>query len=235
MSIIYISGGLLGDFIHQLSIVNELYINTNKKGIVYIANIGDTFKNGLEKTYSDLYDIVISQEYIEDFKIYNNEKYDLNLSLWRYYKTKDNIYNIFKIMYGVEWGKHKWLCNFPILSEWKNKTVINTVKYRFPDKSFFEPLKNVDLTNFVYVSIFKAEYDNFVTNTGMLIDYYSPKSLMELCVILNSCEKCIGSLSAPLSISTALHTSSVYGIDNSCPYIYFLKDINDVPSISYHI
>jgi hypothetical protein len=95
MSIIYISGGLLGDFIHQLSIINEVYIKTKKKGVLYIANIGDTFRNGLDKTYNDLYEIVILQEYIEDFKIYNNEKYDIDLSIWRSYPARDNIYNIF--------------------------------------------------------------------------------------------------------------------------------------------
>ena len=46
MSVIYISGGLLGDFFHQLSIINENYIKTNKKGILYIADIGDTFRSG---------------------------------------------------------------------------------------------------------------------------------------------------------------------------------------------
>ena len=90
MSIKYISGGLLGDFIHQLSIVNELYIKTNRKGIIYIANIGDNFRNGLEKTYSDLYDIVMLQEYIEGFKIYNGESYDYNLSEWRTYQLRRN-------------------------------------------------------------------------------------------------------------------------------------------------
>lgn len=235
MSIIYISGGLLGDFIHQLSIINEMYIKTKKKGVVYIANIGDTFRNGLEKTYNDLYEIVILQEYIEAFKIYNNENYDINLSNWRYYKTKDNIYNIIKNIYDVEWGKNKWLNHIPKLKEWENKTIINTVQYRFPNNSFFEPLRNVDLTNFVYVSIFKNEYDYFVNKTNIQISYYSPKSLMELCIILNSCESVMGSLSAPLSIATSLHKKCIYGIDDTCEYIYFFKDILNVDCIKYNI
>ena len=235
MSIIYISGGLLGDFFHQLSIINEIYIKTNKKGVLYISNIGDTFRNGLEKTYNDLYKIIILQEYIEDFKIYNNQKYDINLSIWRnYLNSRHNLYNVIKNVYNIEWGKHKWLYNIPKIKEWENKTIINTVQYRFPDKSFFEPLINLDLTNFVYVSIFKSEYEYFVNKTNIKINYYSPKSLMELCIILNSCEKVCGSLSAPLSIATSLHKQCVYGIDNSQDFLYLFKNLDNVSCISYN-
>ena len=233
MSIIYISGGLLGDFFHQLSIINENYIKTNKKGILYIANIGDTFRDSLEKTYDDLREIVFLQEYIEDFKIYNNEKYDINLSLWRNSHSNNiRICNLFKDIYNVEWGKHKWLNNIPILKEWENKTIINTVHYRFPNQSFFEQIKSVDLTNFIYVSIFKNEYEDFVNKTNIQINYYSPKSLMELCIILNSCEKFIGALSAALSISTSLHKNCVYGMGN---YDDFFRDIDiNIPCVKYN-
>lgn len=237
MSIVYISGGLLGDFFHQLSIINEIYIKTNKKGVLYISNIGDTFRGGLEKTYNDLYEIIILQDYIEDFKIYNNEKYDINLSIWRnHFNSRDkNLYNIIKNVYNIDWGKHKWLYNIPKIKEWENKTIINTTQYRFPDESFFEPLKNLDLSNFVYVSIFKSEYEYFVNKTNMKINYYSPKSLMELCIILNSCEQVCGSLSAPLSIATSLHKQCVYGIDDSIHGIYFFKNLNNnVSCISYN-
>ena len=36
----YIAGGLFGDFFHQLSVIKEKYMQTGKKGILYIANIG---------------------------------------------------------------------------------------------------------------------------------------------------------------------------------------------------
>ena len=232
MSVIYISGGLLGDFFHQLSIINENYIKTNKKGILYIADIGDTFRSGLKKTYDDLCEIVFLQEYIADFKIYNGEKYDINLSFWRHsYSNNTRICHLFKNIYDVEWGKHKWINNIPILKEWENKTIINTTHYRFPNEPFFEKLKDLDLTNFVYVSNLKNEYDYFVNKTNIQINYYSPKSLMELCIIINSCEKFIGALSAPLSISTALHKNCVYGMED-CNY--FFRDI-DIPCIKYNL
>ena len=44
---------------------------------------------------------------------------------------------------------------------------------------------------------------------------------MELCIILNSCKKVIGSLSACLSIATALHTECVYGLNKNIDMFYF--------------
>lgn len=145
-----------------------------------------------------------------------------------------------KNIYDVEWGKHKWINNIPILKEWENKTIINTTHYRFPNESFFEQLKNFDLTNFIYVSIFQYEYEYFINKTNIQINYYSPKSLMELCIILNSCEKFIGSLSAPLSISTSMHKNCVYGMDNDNNNIFFenidfFRDIDmNIPCVKYN-
>ena len=235
MSIKYISGGLLGDFIHQLSIINEIYIQTNKKGILYIANIGDQFRNGLEKTYNDLYEIVSIQEYIQEFKIYNGESYDYNLSEWRNYNgNHSNLIYVFKVLYNIEWGKHKWLSNIPKKPEWENKIIINTVHYRFPDIEFFDSLKNIDLSNYIFVSCFKNEYHEFINKTNILIDYYSPSSLFELCIILNSCKQVIGSLSAVLSISTALYTDCGYGLNKYIDMFYFYN-LDSIPCIKYKI
>jgi len=156
------------------------------------------------------------------------------LSNWRNHFSKNvRICDVIKNIYNVEWGSHKWINNIPILKEWENKIIINTNEYRFPNKSFFEPLKGLDLTNYIFVSIFKNEYDYFINNTGIVISYYCPKSLMELCIIINSCEKFIGSLSAPLSIATSLHKNCVYGI-GMYDWLDFFKDIDkNISCVNY--
>jgi hypothetical protein len=66
--IVYISGGLFGDFIHQLSIVCEKYNDTGRKGILLITDkVGDTESFNVQRTYRDMYDILMKQEYIQDF------------------------------------------------------------------------------------------------------------------------------------------------------------------------
>ena len=93
--IVYISGGLLGDFVHQLSTINENFLRSGRKGILYMANIGDAFRFGLSRTYEDMVPIVSKQIYIKTYAIYNNERYDVNLSDWRHSK----------LLYKTSWDK----------------------------------------------------------------------------------------------------------------------------------
>jgi len=136
-TITYLAGGLLGDFINTLSVIQENYIKTGKKGVLYISNQGDSFRMGVEQAFKDTYEIITQQEYISNYFIYNNEPYDINLSYWRYYPEAQwkNWYLKYKATYKVEWGTHIWLsidkCNFnwekytehySDLSIFKNKT-----------------------------------------------------------------------------------------------------------------
>jgi hypothetical protein len=118
----YIAGGLFGDFIHQLSVIKEKYVLTNKKGILYISNNGEAFRLGLEDTYHKTYNLIISQDYIKEYKIYNGEPYDINLCSWRYnrFLYHDNWYRIFSDEYSIEWGKHQWL-TVPKDNKWTTK------------------------------------------------------------------------------------------------------------------
>lgn len=210
----YISGGLLGDFIHQLSVINETFLKTGKKGILYIADNcgGENFRFGAEKAYADTYDIISSQNYIHSYNIYNNETYDINLSNWRrshlLYHT--NWHEIFKNTYNVEWGAHQWL-NLPKDSKWNDKVIINA--------SLSRPIVNIDFQkvyskykdSLLFVGFDMNEYIGFKNRTNINIECYSPSSLYELCIIINSCKLFIGGLSAPLAFSYALNGKYVLG------------------------
>ena len=129
----YLSGGLLGDFIYQLSIILENYINTGKKGILYISNKGEPFRFGLENTYNDTYKIIKNLNYISNYLIYNNEIIDIDLTKWRNNKDVDykNWHIKFSKTFNINWGKHPWLTS-PTNKEWQNKVIINTTDYRWP-------------------------------------------------------------------------------------------------------
>ena len=85
-TVIYLSGGQLGDFIHQLSVICEVYYKYKRKGILLITNhIGNAvFHFSLEDTYNTTKQLIESQEYIQEYRIYNGEQYDIDLSRWRY-------------------------------------------------------------------------------------------------------------------------------------------------------
>jgi hypothetical protein len=225
----YIVGGMLGDFIQSLSVICENYYKTGSKGILYMSEHGDTFRNGLLNTYNDVYPVIIKQKYIQEFKIYENEPFQINLVKWRQSPilTTANWYNIYKSTYDVEWGKRKWIeWNYNPL--WNNKIVINTTNYRFPVSSIFFNNLNKDL-EYVFLSSDISQFEFFKKHikNNIVIHYCQFKTFDELVTIVNSCKLFIGGFSAPLSIANALHKDRI--ICNSSTY--FEVKMNDLIGI----
>jgi hypothetical protein len=210
----YISGGLFGDFFHQLSVVKENYMATGKKGILYISNIGDPFKQGLENTYNKTYELIIKQDYIADYKIHNEEPYDLNLCAWRdnRYLLYANWYVIYSDTYGIEWGKHKWL-DVPKYDKWSDKIIINETAYRFSDIDY-QTLYNTHKDKLIFIAFKETNYCDyvaFVEKTGLAIEYYDPETVYNLAIAINSCQMFVGVPSGIMSIAMALKVPIIMG------------------------
>jgi len=231
--ITYLSCGFLGDFIHQLSVVNEIYIRTGKKGVIYLSEQFEKFRTGVEHTFKDTYDIVKSQEYIEDYKIYNGETIHLNLSAWRQSNIlyRKNYYHLFLEVYGIPWCKHKFL-NMQQDNKWSDKVLINITDYRYNNSFDFKSLYAVYGDNLQFISMTKQHYDFFKTTFQLDIPYYSPSSLIELCSAISSCKLFIGTGSALLSLAFAFHTKAIIlSIDNPSYYsdnLLFKNIENDI-------
>jgi len=223
--ITYCVGGMLGDFIQSLSVICETYYQTGQKGILYISERGDGFRNGLENTYNDIYSSIMEQKYIQDFKIYNNEPFEIDLVKWRSCSLLfyHNWYHIYKATYNVEWGKRPWLVA-SYDEKWKDKIVINTTNYRWTAYIDFNKLNTLHKNNLIFMSSDKEQHNFFEKTTGLSIEYYNPKSFLEMITIINSCKLFVGSLSSPLAIANALHKDRICGLcnhisqfDNICP------------------
>ena len=99
----YVSGGKLGDFIHALMVVKQNYIKYGKKGNVYLASggfDGDGFSYGAKKVLLDTKDLILSQDYINTYDVYNNQRIDINLNKWSLQivlKIKSNKINLQKM------------------------------------------------------------------------------------------------------------------------------------------
>ena len=214
--ITYIVGGLLGDFIQSLSVICETYYQTGRKGILYISERGHGFRNGLENTYNEIYQYIIGQKYIQDFKIYNNEPFEIDLSQWRSSPLlfHQNWHHIYKQIYNVEWGKRPWLIA-SYDEKWKDKIVINTTNYRWPINIEFKKLNELYPNEMVFISFDREQYIFFERTASISIEYYEPKSFLEMVTIINSCKLFVGSLSSPLSIANALHKDRICGLCSS--------------------
>lgn len=210
--ITYLAGGMLGDFIFELSVILEKYIETGKKGILYISNKGDEFRYGLENTYYDTYDIIKNLEYIEDYYIYNNESIDIDLTKWRDNKNVDykNWYIKYSNTYNINWGKNKWLtCNKD--NKWENKVIINTTNYRWPCHIDFKKIKYIYGNDLIFVSSDINQFNIFKEKSGIELEFYLIKDFNDLCISINSCKLFIGSQSAPLHIAFAFHKDMIVG------------------------
>ena len=214
----YITGGRLGDFFQQLSVVYDYFLKTGKKGIIYLDdNVGDNFRFGAAQALEDMREIIALQPYIEDVRLHNGEPIDVDLTLWRSHIFRSKSHSeVMEAIYNVEYGKHKWLLNIPTDQRWSDITVINTVHYRFPDrKSDIAFFNKLDLSKTVFVSFSEEQYNIFIMSIPLPIQipFYRPANLMEVCIILNSCKLMAGSLSAFMTFATALHKDCVYPAD----------------------
>jgi len=207
----YLTGGKLGDFIHSLSVVNEKYLETGQKGIVYVSDqgIGGGFAYPLEVAYQHIKEILDRQEYIHSFLIHQGEGYDVDLTEWRNCDYVSRSYpQTMNDYYSVPWGKHPWIQNIPFDVKWADKTVVWTIESRFPHAIQWPRFIHDDL---IFISFDKKDYDYFCQTTHMTMEFYSPRSLLELCMILRSCRRYVASYSGPLALAFALHTPCFIG------------------------
>ena len=210
--IIYINGGMFGDFIQSLSVINEKFYETGRKGNLFIGNKGDKFRNGIENTYNDTYQTIIKQKYINEYKIHNNQSYDIDLTIWRNNPNlhRLNWYELYKDTYKVEWGKHIWLDSTHD-EKWNDIILINTTHYRWTNTIDYTLLKN-KFSKLVFISSDINEYNFFIKKTNLTIPFYQFTSFSDLCIAIKSCKLFVGSLSAPLSIAHAFNKDRIIGL-----------------------
>jgi hypothetical protein len=214
----YLSGGKLGDFIHQLSVIQENYIKTGIKAILYISNTGDHFALGLETAYNDIKNFILAQPYIYDFKIHNGEQYNINLSDWRYNKLLFHVnwHELFKSQYNVEWGTHPWLHASTMKPEFNETILFHCSLTRFPETINFSKLfETYGIKNIKFITQDPIEYMKFLDMTGIELDEYNPTSLEDFIDTVASCKLFIGCLSSPLTYALGLHKESVILLPNN--------------------
>jgi FkbM family methyltransferase len=208
--ITYNIGGRLGDFIHSLYIVQDNFLQTGKKGLIYMSTEGDDFNHGLTNTYNEIYQLIKAQPYIYDLQIYNNDKYEINLNSWRnningnrtFLQVYNNNYNI------DHWGSKKWVyfeniivnTKMHYLNQYKNAILINTTSVRYP----IEDINAYIDDNTYFISFDDSEYSYFLTKTNKKILHIKMSNIYELCYLLSICKLFIGSFSMPLSLAYAM-------------------------------
>jgi hypothetical protein len=209
----YISGGKLGDLIFQLDVINQNYIKTNKKGILYISNIGDKFSNDIKTTYDDTKKFILDQDYILDYKIHNGEKYDINLSSWRdtIFQKQVNWVELFQETFDIQFGMNKWLNNISKNTYFENNILISHSLIRENTNTNLDDiLSKYDSTMLHFICLDVNEIFNFQKKiTNKKIKYTHFTNILDMIIAINSCKLFIGNFSAPLCIALSQHKECI--------------------------
>jgi hypothetical protein len=209
--ITYLASGLLGDFIHQLSVVNEKYQLTGRKGVIYMTDAIEPFRWGLERTYADIRPFLLTQSYIHDLRIHDGTTCEINLSKWRYDMNfmTDSWHSIFKRNYDIEWSKTPWF-KLQGNSEYNNTIFISTSPNRWWQEPFDCSMLVSQLGPDVrFLASEKSNYDHFVSKTGVTLPLVNPSDFTELVCAIQGCKLFVGTLSAPLAVADALHKKRI--------------------------
>ncbi len=219
--ITYVAGGLLGDFIHQLSVIHEIYKQTQRRGILYLSDKhGDNFRHGNDKAYQELLPLLQLQPYIHSFQIYNNQPFQVNLSGWRQSNLLYNThwYNIFSSLYNIPWAQSPWLSfQYPPIYSLQDKILVSHSLHRWGDINAYKIwLRSYDPSKLLFIGFQLEEYQTFLDKTQLSIPFYHCKDIFSMVHAIASCSHFIGNLSSPLTFAYALHKPCTTLLPHGC-------------------
>jgi hypothetical protein len=220
----FLLGGRTGDLVHSLYVAKH----TEGKHNLYITDRrdlhSDGFALGLEKTYEELYPILMAQDYVESFEIYNDQHYDKNLSMWRRFAYSTHWAQLLSNTFNVPVKGGAWIEHIPVDENWKDVTAVHCSIHDARKgnwSSFF-----LDTTHVFIGDVY--EYMKF----GGFLENHKPRTLLDMFIAINSCKHFIGNQSAPLAIAHALDVPRT-GILNPVDAKHYVGEENVYSNFKY--
>ena len=220
MSIIsFLGGGQLGDYIHQLYAVKNLCEKHKCKADLYITGDerfgGGFFFRGEQKTYEDLYPVIISQSYVNSFQVYSGQKKPEEMINTNLFRSHPNLHTshwsrIMSDIFNFEIPKeYKWMNVDQKFDELKNRIVIHRSTKRIRDNPDFNWNKIFEIAE--ETPIFMANEEDEYKQFPFLdkVDVLMPETLSQTFVIINSCKLFIGNQSSPFAFANAMDVNRV--------------------------
>ena len=202
----FVAGGKTGDLLHTLYAVKGICKKLDAKADLYITDNtaygGDSFHFPIEKTYADLKDLILKQDYVNSFSILkDNLQTFVNLNNWR---TSPKLFNTCWInilceQYEIHKSKSSWI-ESDNDNRFTNKVVIHRSLSRFSNK--FDWRSVVNNNDCVFVTSDKREYDYFPHKEK--VELYEWSNFDDLARVIKSSKFFVGNMSTPLSLAHGL-------------------------------
>jgi hypothetical protein len=218
--------GDIGDVIMSLATVKALgieclYLNVNPK--YKLRKIGQTKFN--EASALALMPLIITQPYIKECRLYNGEKVDYNLDLFRLCGdlTYRNLCLSMLETFGCnpEEMNKQWLFVEPVRKE-KVVLINRTDRYLNPAVDWRQFIDQFG-TIMAFVGIQK-EYDSFIEDFQCDIPFYKTDNFLELAQLIAGSDLFIGNQSSPNAINEGLKHQNIQIVGDMCPNCIFKRE-----------
>lgn len=218
--------GKMGDFIHCMYVPYHLWKTRGIKSNIYISNNAENFEHGLEKTFQELRPIVLIQDYIENFEIWNGQNIHFFTPLFR--DSRFVFKNCWKEMLcRIFFNNEKpldggWM-SFDSQEKFNGTLVINR-KNKIQFTSTIKNHYSLEISKFSK-AIFagdQGQFDQFELNN--LCEYFSPKSLNDWFSIISKGSFFLGNQSGPAAIASALDRPRLVELSPNIDAIHYLNE-----------
>ena len=245
----FISGGMLGDFIHNLSVVKNICEREQSRANIYLTDKihmynGDVWKFGCKKAHQDLMEMVMLQPFINKFEVLPDDFSEsfVNLNSWRMELENDRIRKGF---YYRSWSEilsshynygicqtYKWINVDQVDDEMKGKIAIHRSLHRHNPSFNWNSILNMN-EEFVFITSSIEEWEKFqFKNDRIKLKLVESISDMVLCI--NSCKYFIGNQSAPFAIASALDVPRLVELDYSA-CVFYMNERKYSKNISWYL
>lgn len=214
----FIAGGMMGDFIHAMSVVKSICLRDNAKATIYLtenpAYGGDVWRYGAAKAHTDMKDFVMAQDYVEKFEVLAGQPIGnhYNLNGWRSYimnmYRKDGGFkrcwsDFLSEAYGLPLSpEYAWM-DMVEDERFKDCVVVHRSTHRhnthFPWRKILDSLEG----DIIFMTTSQEEFDRFAFK-GDRVKILLVATISEMATIIASCRYFIGNQSSPAAIASAL-------------------------------
>lgn len=227
----FLMRGKLGDFIQSLFALKNLCKQNNYKADLFMYDLpsGIGWERGIENTYAELYNIIISQEYVNSFSILEG-KVDNVIDLGNFIKSP--------LLYRACWAEiFSNQFNFKIEKEykWINYDNINPVltdkilihrRSKYPINIHFpyEQLIKDNPGKIVFISTDEEDFIKFPWHKQ--IEFLKIETMNDWFTSINSCEIIISNISSPACIANALDAPRIIELPETIDAKHWMGEKN---------
>jgi hypothetical protein len=210
----FLMRGKLGDFIQSLFALKNLCKQNTYKANLFMYDLpsGIGWERGIETTYSELYDILITQPYINSFSI-------LKGSVDNYIDLGDFIHS--PLLYKACWSEifsnqfcfsidkeYRWLEYSTVDQELTDKVLIHhRAKYGSNEDFPYSQIIEDNPKKVIFISTDVSDYMKFPYKDQ--IEFLKIDTMDDWFRSINSCATLISNISAPACIANALDVPRV--------------------------